>query len=303
MKQRLFTIGVTGCLIMGLVACNDNRESDRVEPVEAVICADIDNLSTRAIGTSWDPGDVIGVSTLSTEGKTHYINCPYIYDVDGFGPAGEMTIYFQDDHATSFCAYYPYGGTAGTDAGILTARTDAEHQGADIDFLFATGARASKDSPTIGFTGEASFAHCMSQLTLTFVEGFNVSLGNGQLEGYSIEGLRLSGTFDTATGTAGADTEADAETLSILLAPDAISGGTCTSTVILFPQEAPSLTLTVRLDGTDHTVALPLPDNELKAGNNYSYLINVSSPVGVTAGNVSITGWADVSGNDVNASM
>ena len=148
---------------LSLAACSSDDENIVVNdgPVAAQITAGI-NLPTRASGTTWDAGDAIGVSTVSTTattGGTHYLNMKYVTTAaDGnfthFG--GEASgIFFQDASETvTFSAYYPFDEdsqertTAGTINDVTTSDQSAQK---NFDFMFATGATASKNSPTVKF--------------------------------------------------------------------------------------------------------------------------------------------------------
>ena len=67
-------------------------------------------------------------------------------------------IFFQDaDETVTFCAYYPYDEDSNEESlpgeeGIITdvTTTDQTKQ-STFDFLFATGATASKSQPTVSF--------------------------------------------------------------------------------------------------------------------------------------------------------
>ena len=132
-----------------------------------------------------------------------------------------------------------------TRAGTLTATTDATAQQNQpaMDFLYATGATASTHNPEVNFTDDTdaggtdcSFHHCMSQITLTFKAGSGVDFTNIKPTDYKLSGLMLTGSFDTTTGTA--ETDANAQTADLTMELD----GALTSSVILFPQTKASTT-------------------------------------------------------------
>ena len=121
-----------------------------------------------------------------------------------------------------------------------------------IDFLYATGATADTHHPTIDFTDntkdngrDCSFHHCMSQITLTFEAGSGISFTAVKPVSYKLSGLTLTGSFDTETGVAKADENAQAADLTMGL------GGALTSSVILFPQTITSIDLTVNFNDND----------------------------------------------------
>lgn len=281
-----------------LVAC-DNNNQPAEQPVAAVINATISDVPlTRASGTVWAPNDQIGI-TATSQGRTQYTNIAYFYQDKKFLPQGG-TIYFQDDAEVTFRAYYPYCGTAGTDPGVISVETGAEAQTAalqpGIDFLYAGGATASKFQPEVKFR----FAHCMSQITLTFIEGDDISFAT--LEGYTLDNLKPTGTFDTATGTATA-TATQAEPLTIDLTGSAEAGKQCISRLIVLPQPAPDgLPIHIVVDGETYQATLNIDSNELKPGNNYVFNITVNK-TDIDVQSADIQPWNDIPANDVDAQM
>ena len=219
MRQKYIAISLLACT---LAACNHNDENIVVNdgPVAAQITAGI-NSPTRASGTTWDAGDAIGVSTVSTTattGGTHYLNMKYVTTAaDGnfthFG--GEASgIFFQDASETvMFSAYYPFDEDSQerTTAGIINDVTTSDQSAQeDFDFMFATGATASKNSPTVKFnntdngTTDARFKHMMTRLVLNITTDTDAGFSANNVEGgaYSLSGIKHSGTFNTEDGTA-----------------------------------------------------------------------------------------------------
>ena len=294
MNTRLLPIAV---LALCAAACTNDEENLNDGPVAAVINAEIsDAVATRASGTTWAERDEIGIS----ESRFGYTNVPYRWESGKFTPTGSI-IFFQDADPTTFSAYYPYDA----DGGTLTATTDATAQQNPpaIDFLYATGATASTHNPEVNFTDDTdaggtdcSFHHCMSQITLTFQEGSSVDFSTIQPTGYTLSGLVLEGSFDTATGTA--ETDANAQTADLTMELD----GALTSSVILFPQTKASIGLNVYYNSQSYTATLTIPDGALKAGNNYTYTVTVRNK-GLSIESAEITPWNPVSGDDVNADL
>ena len=251
MNTRLLPIAV---LTLCAVACTNDNENLNDGPVAAVINAEIsDAVATRASGTTWAERDKIGIS----ESRFGYTNVPYRWESGKFTPTGTI-IFFQDDDPTTFSAYYPYDSNGGT----LTATTDATAQQDQpaIDFLYATGATASTHNPEVNFTDDTdaggtdcSFHHCMSQITLTFKAGSGVDFTNIKPTDYKLSGLMLTGSFDTTTGTA--ETDANAQTADLTMELD----GVLTSSVILFPQTKASIGLSVYYNSQPYTATLTIP--------------------------------------------
>lgn len=295
MKTRLFTFAA---LVLALAACTNDNENLNDGPVAAVINAEIsDAVATRASGTAWAERDEIGIS----ESRFGYTNVPYRWESGKFTPAGTI-IFFQDDDPTTFSAYYPYDA----DGGTLTATTDATAQQNQpaIDFLYATGATASTHNPEVNFTDDTaaggtdcSFHHCMSQITLTFEAGSGVDFNTIKPTGYTLSGLVLAGSFDTADGTAEANDATAAQDLNMTL-----TNGALTSSVILFPQSTTSIELSVNYNSQPYTATLTVPDGALKAGNNYTYTVTVRNK-DLSISSATISDWNPVNGGNVNADL
>ena len=283
-------------LALALVACNNDNENLNGDPVAAQFTADI-APATRASGTTWTGGDRIGITDIGNDSQ--YGNVPFILKNGKFEAEGKV-IYIEDTKTHTFRAYYPYN-VAG---GILTATTDATAQQNQpaIDFLFASGATGDKDSPVVSFTDKTdkggadnSFHHRMSRITLTFEVGDGVDFSVVKPERYTLGDVILTGTFNTADGIAAADGTAEA------LAMD-LADGSLTSSVILFPQTAASLPLTVNYRSQNYRATLTVPEGALQAGNNYTYTVKVRNKV-LEVSEATIAKWNDVNGGEVNAGL
>ena len=298
MNTKLFALAA---LALSLAACtNDNEVTDN-GPVAARVNAEISGaVATRASGTQWATGDQIGISTVEGTG-TYYNNVCYEWNGSGFTTSPEKAIYFETTNDVVFRAYYPYDENGGT----LNATTDGEAQKNQpkIDFLYATGATANTHNPTINFTDgtktggkDCSFHHCMSQISLTFEASDGLDFSTIKPTAYKLSKLLLEGSFDTATGIAKADENAQAADLDMPIS-SALS-----SSVILFPQEVQSIGLTVVFNGNEYNATLTVPEGALKAGNNYTYTVTVRNK-GLSIDSAEITDWNPVSGGDVSAEL
>ncbi len=295
MKTRFFALAA---LALALAACNNDNEILNNDPVAARFIADI-APATRASGTTWTGGDRIGVTDIGND--TRYGNVPFILK-NGKFEAEEKVIYIEDVKTHTFRAYYPYNAAGG----ILTATTDATAQQNQpaIDFLFASGATGDKNSPVVSFTDKTdkggadnSFHHRMSRITLTFEVGDGVDFSVVKPERYTLGGLILTGTFNTADGIATADDGAQTGELTMNLAD-----GNLTSSVILFPQTAASLPLTVNYRSQNYHATLTVPEGALQAGNNYTYTVKVRNK-GLEVSEATIAKWNDVDGGEVGADL
>ena len=288
MKTRFFALAA---LALSLSACTQDNEILNGDPVAAQFTADI-APATRASGTTWTAGDRIGITDIGNDSQ--YGNVPFILKNGKFEAEGKV-IYIEDTKTHTFRAYYPYNAAGG----ILTATTDATAQQNQpaIDFLFASGATGDKNNPVVSFTDKTakggednSFHHRMSQITLTFEAGNGVNFSVVKPERYRLDGLLLTGTFNTADGMATADNGAQTGELDMNLAD-----GNLTSSVILFPQTVASLPLVVNYKGQEYHATLTVPEGALQAGNNYTYTVKVNA-TGLTLEGCTIGSWADGGG-------
>ena len=295
MKIKFFALAA---LALALAACNNDNEILNGDPVAAQFTADI-ALATRASGTTWDNGDRIGITDIGND--TQYGNVPFILKNGKFEAEGKV-IYFEDTKTHTFRAYYPYNAAGG----ILTATTDATAQQNQpaIDFLFASGATGDKHSPVVSFTDKTgkggennSFHHRMSQITLTFKAGDGVDFSVVKPERYTLDGLLLTGTFNTADGIATADNGAQTGELTMNLAD-----GNLTSSIILFPQTVASLPLVVNYKGQEYHATLTMPEGALQTGNNYTYTVKVRNKV-LEVSEATIAKWNDIDGGEVDAGL
>lgn len=294
MKTRFFAFAA---LALTLAACNNDNENLNDGPVAAKFIADITPATrVNSEGTDWTEGDRIGVTGAG------FTNVPYVRENGQFGPKG-TTIYFNDTETKTFSAYYPYREDSELQNGIVSVNTDQYGQGPEIDFLFASGATGSTSSPTVSFTGEHAFKHCMSLVKFNFLEGEGVDFSEKILKHCILEGLKTVGTFNTTTG----------ETALTVNYPSPITmwfdDGATTSQLFIFPQTldfTTPLNLSVVYNGVEYTATLPNPSkpvaNQFSAGYAYTYNITLSNK-GITVEEPEITPWEPGETNNVSITL
>lgn len=293
-----------GMAALAFTACS-NEEVINDGPVAAQVSAGIEGVQTRAAGTSWDSNDEIGISCNG--GKTQYTNVHYTVSNTSDGSfTSSAPIYFQDLEEVTFSAYYPYTAEGGTISKTIAADDQKADAQKKIDYMFASGAKASKTNPNVKFTNDgatdACFKHRMSQLSFTFKQGADTDLT--AMTDFTISGLKMEGTFNTEDGTATATKTAQAEDLKITETPSA--SDTYTRSLILFPQEVSdgkfNLTLTLGEEIYKTELSIPEDKTALTAGNKYTYTITVNKTK-IEVGQSTIEGWGDGGSNSGEATM
>lgn len=287
MKTRFFALAA---LALTLAACTNDNENLNDGPVAAQFIADITPATrVNSEGTGFTDDDRIGITGAG------FTNVPYVRESGQFVPDGTV-IYFNDTETKTFNAYYPYQA----DGGTVTVSTAADKQGSGIDFLFASGATGDTYNPTVSFIDDHAFKHCMSLIKFTFKAGDGIIFNGMEPASYTLGGLKLEGTFDTATGTTAVTAAAESPITMQL-------GGATTSQVIILPQEVnSSLELKVSFNGLNYTTTLPNPSkpeaNQFSAGYAYTYNVTLNNK-GITVSEPEITPWTPGDSNDANATL
>ena len=299
--MKKFKILYIAAVALLFAACaNEEDGIGNSGPVAATVQADIVKNVTRATtGNTWSNNDAIGVNVTST-GYTIGRNVKYTTTGDG-NFKSDNPIYFADATETvNFNAYYPYQENVDGN-GIVDDWNMAEVKEGEpcpADFLFATGATATKSSPQVHFTGDNNFKHCMSMIRLTFKAGDGINAENAYLKNVlKLKGIYKTGSINTLTGevTVFGDRgiyESDVDDKSLK------NGVTCE--FIVFPQSLDNNKMDIELDaaanGTINTYIASLAsstNNEFKGGNLYTYTIRICN-TGVVIENAGITSWQPI---------
>ena len=326
MKSKYLIIATAATL---LAACSNDENEVNNGPVEARITAGIDGPKTRAVDDSWSGGNTIGVMVTGVSGTTSgatstmkelYKNVEYT--VGSAGTTGTFTaasggIFFQDASETvTFAAYSPYQssddaatlpGTAGTVTGGDTQDQSTVAKQEAFDYLFASGATASRSNPTVEFKESNQFKHKMSRLILVLntsaTDGFTTDQVFNAV--YKLGGLKHEGTFKVTDGTAAVSTTAMAVsdwTITNNAKKDDTTGKTRTYTMILYPQSLSSpLTFSATIGGQTYTNNSAIQP-ALAAGTSYTYTITMKK-TGLSVSGCTIEGWTNGSGGSGNAEM
>ena len=296
MKKFRFLYIAAAALLFAACA-NEEDGIGNNGPVAATVQADIVKNATRATtDNTWSNNDAIGVYVTST-GYTIGDNVKYTTTGDG-NFTSNNPIYFADARETvNFNAYYPYQENVDGN-GIVNNWNMAEvkeGKPCPADFLFATGATATKSSPQVQFTGDNQFKHCMSMIRLTFKAGKGINANNAILKNQlKLKGIYKTGSINTVKGevTISGDRgiyESDVDDKSLK------DGVTCE--FIVFPQSLDNNKMDIELEvadnGTINTYTTSLPsstNNEFKGGYLYTYTISIHN-TGVVIEKAGITAW------------
>lgn len=279
-------------------------------PVAATVQADIVKNITRATtDDTWSKNDAIGVNVTST-GNTTGDNKKYVTtNGDGTFEAADNNniIYFKDNKETTFSAYYPYSESL-TDGKMDWNMAAVEaNQSCKADVLFASGATASKASPTVNFTdAEHRFKHCMSLVEFKIKPGQGVKYNNYKFDRFELKGIFTNGKFDTRTGSV----ETVGDRGSVWRDFDDVSFESEESfAYIMLPQslESNKMDIEIYLLLNDSEVKYTTPitpstNGQFEGGKKYTYNITVKN-TGITIEKANIVPWKNGDSGDLDADI
>ena len=293
---------------MAFAACSNDDDAVNA-PVEARITAGVNTPETRALNNQWEQ-DAIGVMVTNAPTSnmaTLYKNVKYTTTANSaaaatFTPEGEG-IFFQDANETvTFAAYAPYKesaanalpGTNGVIEGSTADQGDRTKQKA-FDYIYASGATATRSNPTVEFKETNAFAHKMTRLVIIVKTSAQDGFTADQVTSgtYSLSGLNHSGEFDVTTGEAKATGTATADKWSLTDKSLKTEGETdqVTFTSILYPQTlTDNLTFEAVIDGQTYTNNTIKP--ELEAGKSTTVTITVKK-TGLTVSGCTVSEWGE----------
>ena len=311
MKKFKFLYIAAAALLFAACA-NEEDGIGNSGPVAATVQADIsNNIKTRgtADNDSWTAGDAIGVYVTSYSYTTGDNKKYVTTNGDGtFEAAGNNNIiYFKDNKETTFSAYYPYSESL-TDGKMDWNMAEVEeNQPCKADVLFASGATASKASPTVNFTDlEHRFKHCMSLVEFKIKPGQGVKYNNYKFNRLELKGIFRSGKFDTRTGSV----ETAGDRGPIILNFDDVSFESEKSfAYIMLPQslESNKMDIEIYLLLNDSEVKYTTPitpstNGQFEGGKKYTYNITVKN-TGITIDDANIYPWENGDSSDLDAEI
>ena len=311
MKKFRFLYIAAAALLFAACA-NEEDGIGNNGPVAATVKADIsNNIKTRgtADNNSWTAGDAIGVYVTSS-GYTTGDNKKYVTTKgDGTFEAADNdnTIYFKDNKETTFSAYYPYKKFL-TDGKMNWRMAEVEaNLPCEADVLFASGATASKASPTVNFTdAEHRFKHCMSLVEFKIKPGQGVKDNNYKFNSLNMKGIFISGKFDTRTGSV----EAAGDRVTLTRVFNDVSFESEESfAYIMLPQSLKSNKMDIEIylllndSEVKYTTSItPSTNGQFEGGKKYTYNITVRN-TGIIIENANIVPWGNGDSSDLDAEI
>ena len=309
MKKFRFLYIAAAALLFAACA-NEEDGIGNNGPVAATVQADIVKNITRATtDDTWSKNDAIGVYATSS-GNTTGDNKKYVTtNGDGTFEAADNNniIYFKDNKETTFSAYYPYSKFL-TDGKMNWNIAEVEaNQPCKADVLFASGATASKASPTVNFTdAEHRFKHCMSLVEFKIKPGQGVKDNNYKFNSLNMKGIFTSGKFDTRTGSV--EAAGDRETLTRFF-NDVSFESEESFAYIMLPQslESNKMDIEIYLLLNDSEVKYTTPitpstNGQFEGGKKYTYNITVKN-TGITIEKANIVPWENGDSSDLDAEI
>ena len=181
------------------------------------------------------------------------------------------------------------------------------NQPCKADVLFASGATASKASPTVNFTDlEHRFKHCMSLVEFKIKPGQGVKYNNYKLNRLELKGIFTSGKFDTRTGLV----ENVGDRMSIVRNfVDVPFESEESFAYIMLPQslESNKMDIEIYLLLNDSEVKYTTPitpstNGQFEGGKKYTYNITVKN-TGITIEKANIVPWENGDSSDLDADI
>lgn len=308
MKKFKFLYIAAAALLFAACA-NEEDGIGNNGPVAATVQADIVKNITRATtDDTWSKNDAIGVNVTST-GNTTGDNKKYVTtNGDGTFEAADNNniIYFKDNKETTFSAYYPYSESL-TDGKMDWIMSEVEEkQPCKADVLFASGATASKASPTVKFTdAEHRFKHCMSLVKFVIKPGFGIDQAENILLGIRLNDIYKTGKFNTKTGAI----EPGQYRTSFPYTFNTSFDKESSVEVIMLPQSLENDMMEIEVDlqvgdeyNTYKTTLIPTTDYQFKGGYKYTYVITVNNTK-ITVAEADIQEWETAPQGNLDAEL
>ncbi len=293
-----------------LAACaNEEDGIGNSSPVAATIQANISKTVTRAtVGNTWSENDAIGVyassGVITKEDNKKYITTKG--DGTFEAASNDNIIYFKDNKETTFSAYYPYSESL-EDGKMDWIMSEVEaNKPCKADVLFASGATASKASPTVKFTdAEHRFKHCMSLVKFIIKPGMGIDQSENILRGLHLNGIYKTGKFDTKTGAIESAQYRTSYPYNFSTSFDKESS----VEMIMLPQKLENDMMEIEVDlqvgdelNTYKATLMPATDYQFKGGYKYTYVVKVNN-TSITIAEADIEPWQTTDQGNLDAEL
>lgn len=311
MKTKSYLILAAAALAMG--SCGSSDGFDPNAPVAAQVTAGVSGPATRAMDNVWE-ADEIGVMVTdapNSDMETMYRNVRYATTATTASAANfssDAPVYFEDaTEVVTFSAYGPYQPALGADGKVAvnTAAQGTRDAQRAFDFIYASGAKASKSQPVVEFKKVSEdenhqFAHRMTRLVIIVKAGDGITLAQVKAAAITLGGLAHEGTFDVTSGAATATGSAVADWTFSASSLRAETDNDVTFTSILLPQTlAAALTFKATVDGNNFVNSDAI-NPALKAGTTYTITVKKT---GLEVSGCSIEPWSDGGSGSGNAEL
>ena len=308
--MKKFKILYIAAVALLLAACaNEEDGIDNSGPVAATVQADISKTVTRAtVDNTWSENDAIGVyassGIITKEDNKKYVATKG--DGTFEAASNDNIIYFKDNKETTFSAYYPYTESL-TDGKIDWIMSEIKaNQPCKADVLFASGATASKASPTVKFTdAEHRFKHCMSLVKFIIKPGMGIDQSENILRGLHLNGIYKTGKFDTKTGAIESAQYRTSYPYNFSTSFDKESS----VEMIMLPQKLENDMMEIEVDlgvgdelNTYKATLMPATDYQFKGGYKYTYVVTVNN-TSITIAEADIEPWQTTDQGNLDAEL
>ena len=308
--MKKFKILYIAAVALLLAACaNEEDGIGNSSPVAATIQANISKTVTRAtVGNTWSENDAIGVyassGVITKEDNKKYITTKG--DGTFEAASNDNIIYFKDNKETTFSAYYPYSESL-EDGKMDWIMSEVEaNKPCKADVLFASGATASKASPTVKFTdAEHRFKHCMSLVKFIIKPGMGIDQSENILRGLHLNGIYKTGKFDTKTGAIESAQYRTSYPYNFSTSFDKESS----VEMIMLPQKLENDMMEIEVDlqvgdelNTYKATLMPATDYQFKGGYKYTYVVKVNN-TSITIAEADIEPWQTTDQGNLDAEL
>ena len=174
------------------------------------------------------------------------------------------------------------------------------------DVLFASGATASKASPTVKFTdAEHRFKHCMSLVKFIIKPGMGIDQSENILRGLHLNGIYKTGKFDTKTGAIESAQYRTSYPYNFSTSFDKESS----VEMIMLPQKLENDMMEIEVDlqvgdelNTYKATLMPATDYQFKGGYKYTYVVKVNN-TSITIAEADIEPWQTTDQGNLDAEL